>query len=453
MSKLIKNYLLGLEEYEDAELGVDENEPETVSEIEAEAVQEITETITGDNDETDPTIDPEDIPLHEQMQHGHQDNGFSTEHERDALTNATVDDLEASQAALEAYRDILVTNKDKRVSVASLAAMRQGMDYIAKRHNLKTRTLGLEEFEVTDNAEVTQVKPDVDELDPMVEELQEQIEVASMEGIGNLFGDLFRNVTKGSRPNIDKDYNTVSISDKLKKTYGDPNWLSKRRFIQEDMELTLPDNLDADFAKLINTVMTDTRRAFSTSATQYNKLVRTMAPWTNYLIKQEYKQKPNLLGEMLSTAPAFNEDTLTFKLFPVSKLNDPVKVTVRPLTADEIAKATKLIINYIDFYMSSWEEAVGKEWLTTFNFRIKGLVFSRFVPAGLGESRKFSDVISGIVKNTDGPFQQRCLQLSYKLHMFSVSAERYMFEGSYPIYSDLMETIRPIIKWITASVR
>lgn len=426
-------------------------EPTTVAEVEVATSNEIVESITGDNDQTDPVLEVEDIPLHLQLTEGGNTHCFQTEHERTIVVDSAEPIVE-SQATLESYLELLTTTSVESMNATTVVVIEETIKHIRKRHGLSVGSTGLETYNLTPRSSQLQVQFSQEALKSTLDELEQLRITVSTEGIMDFFGDIFRNLKHGRKPALESLEVMSDLIKELKKTYGNTAWLAKRRIVEGEVKFKANFQVGDDLVKAISELKTKVDVTDKMLDDTFTKAIPKIKPWADYLTKKVYNSKPDEARSLAASCPRWNEDDDIDKIQNDLEIGQWETITREALTEEEIAQVVKVFIDFIE-HRFDMVSIFGKAWSELFHFKYNGRVFDRFVPAPIMRKGNYSDVITDILKVKDEATFNALIKLSKGIYSFNIEGEKSYWRNGYARWLDLNSMMRVVFNWLNASVK
>ncbi|BEG72736.1 hypothetical protein RVBP21_3640 [Pseudomonas phage BRkr] len=276
--------------------------------------------------------------------------------------------------------------------------------------------------------------------------------VFSNEGLFTEIGHFFNAMIHGRKEDLKPEqYNAVKS--KISKTFGDPNWLKNRRFIEGDIKFKGDPSLGDNFKQVIAKAVGQLNQAARGNAAVFTRAANSVKPYTDFLIKMEYRNHPEKTQKMYDGMPSFDKNKFKPVKYNSGMAHSYVDVTLPAMTPEQVASAADEIIKAIDYITGYWKTSMGKEWWDTFNVENEYGLFGRFIPAHMEGSGKYTDVIRNIATYTKGEDQKWCVKLASKIAEFADDGEATFFKEGGGQWEFYFTYIRGLINWMDASTR
>lgn len=426
-------------------------EPTTVAEVETAISNEIVDSITGDNEQTDPVLEVEDIPLHLQLTEGGNTHSFQTEHERSVVVDGG-ELIAESQATLESYLELLTTTSVESMNATTVVVIEETIKHIRKRHGLAVESTGLETYNLTPRSSQLEVQFSQESLKSTLGELEQLRITASTEGIMDFFGDIFRNLKHGRKPALESIEVMSDLVKELKKTYGNEAWLAKRRIVEGEVKFKANFQVGDDLVKAISELKPKIDATDKMLHESYAKVIPKIKPWTDYLTKKVYNSKPDEARSLAASCPRWNEDDDIDRIQNDLEIGQWEIITREALTKEEIVQVVKVFIDFIE-HRFDFTSIFGKAWSDLFHFKYNGRTFDRFLPASILRKGNYTDVIASIVKVRDDATRDALLKLSRGIYDFNAKGEESYWRNGFARWVDLNSMMHVVFNWLNASVK
>lgn len=346
--------------------------------------------------------------------------------------------------------EILKSLNVSKVSKTTSAVLSVTLGHIRKLHGLESVTPSIESFELTPVSAIEPIEVDSIILDQTLEEVDNLIETASTEGIKDFFGDIVRNIKHGSKPSrFLKQW--LELEEIAKTTYGNAEWLSKRRLIVGEVKFKSEVDPGNDLTSLMKTVSSSIFKHNNEAKGVYNNILKAVEPAANYLIKGQYKTKPEAVREYIVNFPKWDSSKGPKPAESVLNITTEREYKRPALDAKQIASLVKIIVDAINTYY--YHGIFDSKWKTLFKFEYEGSSYNRFSSNLPKDSKVKTDVIAGIDKVEDEYIQNQLYDLSNVIGKFVKEAEDQFYYGTDEQGYDLHVITEAAFRWIEASVK
>lgn len=354
--------------------------------------------------------------------------------------------LVGSKETLETLKSLNVS----KVSKTTSAVLSVTLGHIRNLHGLKSITPSVESFELTPISANEPIEIDSLILDQTIAEVDDLMETASIEGIKDFFGDIARNIKHGSKPSrFWKHWS--EIKEIAKTTYGNPEWLSKRRLITGNVKFKSEVDPTNDMMSLMKSVSPSIIKYNNETKGIYNGILKTVEPAANYLIKGQYKTKPEDVREYILNFPKWDSSKGPKPTESILNITAEREYERPALNANQIASLVKELLDAMNAYYH--DTVFDSKWEELFKFEYEGEYYNRFSSNLPKDSNVKTDVIAGIDKVEDEYNRNQLYDLSNMIGKFIKAAEDHFYYGEDDQAYDLHVITETAFRWIEASVK
>ena len=360
--------------------------------------------------------------------------------------------LVESKETLETLKSLNVS----KVSKSTSAVLNVTLEHIRNLHGLKSITPSVESFELTPISANEPIEIDSLILDQTIGEVDDLMETVSIEGIKDAFGDIARNIKHGSKPSrFWKHWS--EIKEIAETTYGNPEWLSKRRLITGNIKFKSEVDPTNDMTSLMKSVSSSIIKYNNETKGIYNDILKTVEPAANYLIKGQYKTKPEIVREYIFNFPKWDSSKGPKPTKSILNITAEREYERPALNANQIASLVKELLDAMNaYYLDSVASRFllkDSKWKELFKFEYEGEYYNRFTSNLPKDSKVKTDVIAGIDKVEDEYIQNQLYDLSNMIGKFIKAAEDHLYYGEDDQAYDLHVVKETAFRWIEASVK
>lgn len=267
-------------------------------------------------------------------------------------------------------------------------------------------------------------------------------EQVSCEGLVSAVGDLFRNIKHGRKERINANEWRGDIERKLKATYLNPNWLSKRRLVTGDVTIKAAQNgglLEEDYKRGIQKMTSALNRVAAKNKGVVKKALDRVMPAIKFLDNRSNWKDSAKAAELYGQFKKISASLEFTDVDELEGIGEAAKLTV--LTSAEVVETANLILSLIDLRVST--DPFAGEWESAFYTTFEDTLFSKFD----AEHGIISEIEHAVGEDSD------VVRLAHEMDSYQRQVEAAYGDTAVEIFENPTAYMKALIAYIDACVR